>query len=98
MQDVIQLRPLGLTMLRQLSADLLFVPAIIARVGLGPVLEWGLHFAALALYTSLGREGEKWGDRIGKLPPKQRYLARRFVDNMRYGAGLDYHGPEEGQS
>lgn len=33
----------------------LFVPQILAWVGPGAIASWTLHFAALGLYTALGR-------------------------------------------
>ena len=93
LQDVIQFRGLGLTMLRQLSSDLPFVPRILGRVGVSPVLEWTLHFVALGLYTALDRLAEGVGTGwVERLPPKQRYRIHRTLDSWKYGAGADYHG------
>ena len=92
LQDVIQFKPLGATMLRQLSSDLPFVPRIIARVGVGAILEWTLHFIALGLYTALDSTAGSWGEGLAaKLPPKQRYLLHRQLDLWKYGCGADYN-------
>jgi hypothetical protein len=93
LQDVIQFKPLGQTMLKQLSTDLPFVPRIIARVGFGAIFEWTAHFIALGLYTWLDEVAEKRRPWVDNLPAKPRFLMRRAMDNWKYGAGTDYHNP-----
>jgi len=96
LQDVIQAGPLARTLAAQMVSDPLFVPEILMRVGLGPLVDWLLHFFGLVGYTVAFQMAERIGARglIEKLPDKkQRYVCRRALQRWQYGAGLDYEQP-----
>lgn len=95
LQDVVQVRPLAHTLLKQMSSDPLFIPQIIARVGVGPLLDWVQHFLAMALYTALYSLAEqisleKKVSDTKIFSPTQRYMLRRAIERWQYGSGLDY--------
>lgn len=92
LQDVIQAAPLAKTLAAQMAADPLFVPAIIGRVGLGPLVDWLVHFGGLVGYTAAYRLAERlnmqeWASAV---PGKHGFVLRRALERWQYGAGLDY--------
>jgi hypothetical protein len=91
MQDVVQFGPMGLTLISQMLADPLFVPAIFKHVGIGPMLDWLKHFTALGGYTALYNLGRpvinSIADRSGD---KQKFRLHRLIDAWKYGSGLDF--------
>lgn len=91
LQDVIQAGPLAKTLLTQVRKDVFFIPVILYRVGLGPLLDWLLHFMGLLSFTALHQISEKWKLRevADGLPPRQRFMLRRALEQWEYGAGLD---------
>eukprot|EP00873_Tetraselmis_striata_P045663 jgi/Tetstr1/465927/TSEL_010541.t1 len=91
LQDVVQFRGLAATMSGQMFKAPLFVPQIVATVGLGPVLDWSRHFAAMGAYTVLSETLDKpLRRRAEGMSPKARYHLNRTLDAWKYGAGLDY--------
>ena len=92
MQDVVQFKPLGQTLLGQMVSDPQLVPAILRHVGFGPIADWTRHFTMLAIYSALYSMGTPFLQNLeGNLAPKQRYRIRRWVDAWEYGSGRDYH-------
>jgi hypothetical protein len=53
LQDVVQFKGLGSTLLGMALKAPLFVPQILVQAGLGPVLDWCGHFFNLGVYTVL---------------------------------------------
>jgi hypothetical protein len=96
LQDVVQVRPLAQTLFKQMSNDPFFIPQIMSRVGIGPLLDWAQHFLAMALYTALYSLAEQTSldKKISKhskiLSPTQQFLLRRAIERWEYGSGLDY--------
>lgn len=91
LQDVIQAKPLTKTLLGQMRADPFFIPAILGRVGPGPITEWLLHYIALVAYTGMYTLSKKLDmtTMAEKLPPRQKFLVRRAIERWQYGSGLD---------
>jgi hypothetical protein len=88
---VVQFRGLASTMAGQMVKAPMFVPEIVATVGIAPVLDWTSHFAAMGAYTALSETLDSPLRRFaGKLSPKDRYKLNRRLDAWKYGAGLDY--------
>ena len=55
LQDVVQFKGLGLTMLGMVASRPLLVPEILAHVGPGHVASWLGHFSCLLFYTLLSQ-------------------------------------------
>ena len=91
-QDVVQFGPLALTLLGQMVSDPLSVPAIFRHVGIGPMLDWARHFAALGAYTVLHRVGGPFFGGMARATKssRRRYHLSRLVDAWTYGSGSDY--------
>ncbi|KAI7837968.1 hypothetical protein COHA_008271 [Chlorella ohadii] len=90
LQDVIQLGPLVRTMGKQMVTEPLMVPQILLRVGPAAMADWLLHLLGLATYTFLDWDLQKYEPVIDKLPPKPRFIMRRTLENVKFGAGKDY--------
>jgi len=91
LQDVLQFGGLASTLAGQMAKDPMFVPEIISAVGVGPLLDWGQHFAAMGTYTALSAGVSEPLRRLAEnLGPKERYRLNRTIDAWKYGAGLDY--------
>jgi hypothetical protein len=92
--DVLQPGPLARALAAQVAADPLFVFAIVARLGPGPIADWALHFAGMCAYQVALAVAEKahLSERAEGLPPRARFFARRALERWRFGAGLDYEG------
>jgi len=95
LQDVIQAIPLTRTLFGQMKADPLFVPAILARVGPGPLSDWLVHYIGLLAYTVMYRLSNRYGllDVANNLPDRQKFILRRAVERWQYGSGLDIDAP-----
>lgn len=91
-QDVVQFGPLGLTLLGQMVADPLFVPAIFRHVGIPPMLDWARHFAALGAYTLLHNVGRPAVNALARQTKSaaRRYRLQRLADAWTFGSGSDY--------
>ena len=97
LQDVVQFRPLALTLLATMARRPLLLPAILGHLGPGPLADWVVHFAALGLYTLahaflspvLSSPALQ-----SRLPPRMRYALRRQLDAWRFGCGADYRVEE----
>lgn len=91
LQDVIQAIPLTRTLFGQMKADPLFVPAILARVGPGPLSDWLMHYIGILAYTAMYRLANQYDllDIANKLPDRQKFILRRAVERWKYGSGLD---------
>ncbi|PRW45123.1 fad dependent oxidoreductase [Chlorella sorokiniana] len=90
LQDVIQLGPLVRTMGQQMVMEPLLVPQILLRVGPAAMADWLLHLLGLAAYTFLDWDLKKYEPLVDKLPPKPRFIMRRTLENIKFGAGKDY--------
>ena len=91
-QDVVQFGPLGLTLLGQMVADPLFVPAIFRHVGIPPMLDWAKHFATLGVYTLLHNVGRPLVHGMARQTGNatRRYHLQRLADAWTFGSGSDF--------
>ena len=91
LQDVIQAIPLTKTLFGQMKADPLFVPAILARVGPGPLSDWLMHYIGILAYTAFYRLASRYDllNVANNLPDRQKFILRRAVERWQYGSGLD---------
>ncbi|KAK9845750.1 hypothetical protein WJX81_001368 [Elliptochloris bilobata] len=91
LQDVVRFGPLGATLLGQVQTQPGSIPAILAHVGVLPILDWTRHFLALGMYTALHRLARPAvaaaADRLG---PSARFRLRRTLDAWEYGSGADF--------
>jgi lycopene cyclase CruP len=92
LQDIIQLKPLSQTLLKQVIDDPLFVIQIFRNVGLYPLADWLVHYIGLATFTGLALLSRRfgWYERAELLPVKQKFLVKRTIESWVYGSGLDY--------
>lgn len=91
MQDVVQYGPLGLTLVSQMVADPLFVPAIFKHVGVFPMLDWLMHFTALGGYTAFYKLAAPLTNAIAeRSDEKQRFRLHRLIDAWKFGSGSDF--------
>lgn len=90
LQDIVQFRALSQTMLRVAIAHPNLIVKVIPQVGVLTLLEWILHYIALALYTGLYLLGKTLQSWLQWLPVPQRYIFDRWLDAWQYGAGQDY--------
>jgi lycopene cyclase CruP len=99
LQDVVQFPGLFQTLLRTGLLRPWLVLKILPQVGLGSLVTWLGHYAALAGYSLLAR-APGFANNRGQSPALQsgqsirfhgRFYWRRFQDALHYGSGRDYH-------
>lgn len=96
LQDVLRADGLLQTIGGLVLADPLFSFEVIARLGPGPILDFAVHFVAMAVGGGLlGSEPARaLADRVApKLAPAERFKLERFVEGWQYGSGQDYTPP-----
>lgn len=91
LQDVVQFPALFQTMLRVSIAHPTLVLKVIPQVGIATLLEWMLHYMALAVYTGLYPVGKALKPWIKLLPMVQQYRFERWIEAWQFGSGQDYH-------
>ena len=92
LQDVMKFGPFARTVVGQMTTDPLFVPQVIAHVGIPAMLDWARHFVALGAYDvayrlsgPLRRVAEH-----GDWDAQRRYRVSRWLDAIEYGSGHDH--------
>lgn len=91
LQDVVQWRPLAVTLAKQMVAEPGFIPQILRHVGVVPILDWTRHFLNLGLYTLLYKLFKPLeGSIAGQLSPALEFRWRRTLEAWEYGSGMDY--------
>jgi flavin-dependent dehydrogenase len=95
LQDVIMARELTATLVNVMKDDILFVPAIVATVGIPALIDWTGHYLLLTLYAGITQlvKANDVRQRVEGLDEKQaklRYVLRRALERWEYGSGLDY--------
>lgn len=93
LQDVVQFGPLARTMGTMMVTRPGSVPEILAHVGPGPIAEWVVHFAALAVYAALDSTAAPALRALADGPlmdARGKFRAGRLLDAWKYGAGRDY--------
>jgi flavin-dependent dehydrogenase len=95
LQDVIQPVPLGKTLVKQITADPLFVLSIFGRVGVSPLLNWMVHYIAMVVYSGAYTVADKYGilGKTEEMSPWRKYIVRRAVQRWQFGSGLDFKSP-----
>lgn len=91
LQDVVQFPALFQTMLRVSITYPNLVLKVIPQVGITTLLEWMLHYVALAVYTGLYPFGETIKPWSKLLTADQQYRFERWVEAWQFGSGRDYH-------
>ena len=92
LQDVIRFKPLTRTLLSMTRNNITFVPSILLRSGIEPILDWFRHFVALGVYDALEPlvdPGMAWAKRTSLLSARSAFLLRRYLEAIEYGAGND---------
>ena len=92
LQDVIRFKPLTRTLLSMTRNNITFVPSILLRSGIEPILDWFRHFVALGVYDALEPlvdPGMAWAKRTSLLSARFAFLLRRYLEAIEYGAGND---------
>ena len=91
LQDVVQFKPLALTLAKQMTADPAFIPEILRHVGVIPILDWTRHFVGLGWYTAMYKIFSPLDAFISsQLNPLLTFRWRRTLDAWKYGSGSDY--------
>ncbi|MGK7933853.1 MAG: FAD-dependent oxidoreductase [Microcystaceae cyanobacterium] len=89
LQDVIQFPALAKTLIQVHPK---FVLPVLPQVGLSPLIDWTFHYGNLALYSLIYPVAKNLDAVVNGLPIKQQYYYHRWLDQMKYGSGKDYHG------
>lgn len=92
MQDVLQFGPLVRTMAGQMARDPLFVPQLMAHIGVGPLVDWMGHVAALGAYSALNAAVAPVlrSKILPQMTAREQYRLRRMMEAWEYGSGSDY--------
>jgi len=98
LQDIVTFKGLGKTLISMTLTKPLFVPSILYQAGPGPIADWFKHFIMLGVYDALSGVAIKGLDatdptRVGAfgfLSPRQKFILRRKLDAVVYGAGRDH--------
>ena len=92
LQDVVTFKGLGKTLVSMTLTEPLFVPEILMNAGVGPILDWFKHFAALGAYDFLASPAAALADTVkdfSAVSPRRRFIIRRQCEAIIYGAGRD---------
>eukprot|EP00179_Madagascaria_erythrocladioides_P024047 CAMPEP_0198330896 /NCGR_PEP_ID=MMETSP1450-20131203/17224_1 /TAXON_ID=753684 ORGANISM="Madagascaria erythrocladiodes, Strain CCMP3234" /NCGR_SAMPLE_ID=MMETSP1450 /ASSEMBLY_ACC=CAM_ASM_001115 /LENGTH=637 /DNA_ID=CAMNT_0044035229 /DNA_START=57 /DNA_END=1970 /DNA_ORIENTATION=- len=90
LRDVVQFRPLALSILGMSFKDIALSAKTLALVGPLSLLDWTRHFVALALYDMMSRMAQAIGPAVRpRLADEQRYVFDRLQDGWLYGSGRD---------
>lgn len=97
LQDVIRFDGLVGSLARSFAADPLFMPEIVAHVGIPRLADWLTHVTTMGWYDLLHKAGTPVIRPLVNLMPdgKTKYVWRRRMDAWKYGSGNDYILPEE---
>lgn len=91
LQDVVQFVPLARTLLGVTFQAPLSIPPLLLHVGLGPLVSWLGHFAAMGAYTAAHHLlRDPLLAALPALSPQDRFKARRLLEAWEVGSGLDY--------
>jgi len=92
LQDVVRLDGLAGSLARSFAADPLFMPEIVAHVGLPRLVDWLGHVSMIALYTLLDNAASPLLGTIAEQTkdPRQRFALKRQMEAWKFGSGGDY--------
>ena len=90
LRDTLQFTGLAATLARQVAADPRLAVDTLAAVGPGAIGGWFVHFIALGAYAALYLVLAPFGPLASRLPPRPRFFARRALEALEYGSGLDF--------
>lgn len=76
----------------QMARDPGFVPLLISHIGLGPLIDWIGHVAALGSYTLLHSVAAPVvkGQLLPQLTDREAFRWRRTMEAWEFGSGQDY--------
>jgi lycopene cyclase CruP len=76
----------------QMVRDPAIVPQLIAHIGLGPLIQWTGHVAALGVYSGLHAAAAPAlaASVLPRLAPREAYRLRRRMEAWEFGSGGDY--------
>jgi lycopene cyclase CruP len=92
LQDVVRFDGLVGSLGRAFVADPLFMPEIVAHVGLPRLVDWLGHLSMMALYTALDTTVSPLLQPIAKSTkdPRKRFALKRQMEAWKFGSGGDY--------
>ena len=92
LQDVVRLDGLVGSLAKSFVADPLFMPEIVAHVGLPRLVDWLGHVSMIALYTLLDNAASPLLGPIAEQTkdPRQRFALKRQMEAWKFGSGGDY--------
>lgn len=92
LQDVVRLDGLAGSLAKSFVADPLFMPEIVAHVGLPRLVDWLGHVSMIALYTLLDNAASPLLGPIADntKDPRQRFALKRQMEAWKFGSGGDY--------
>ena len=92
LQDIVTFKGLGRTLVSMAFTAPLFIPSILIQAGPGPLFDWFKHFFALGAYDVLSSPAKSIMPHVaqfGALSPRSRFIIRRNLEAVVYGAGRD---------
>jgi 2-polyprenyl-6-methoxyphenol hydroxylase-like FAD-dependent oxidoreductase len=97
LQDVIRFDGLFGSLARSFASDPLFMPQIVAHVGVPALADWLGHVSMMALYSVLHAAAtpviSPFVDKMEN--PRERFAWRRRMESWKFGSGSDYILPEK---
>jgi flavin-dependent dehydrogenase len=92
LQDVIRFKPLARTLLSMTKNNIAFVPKILLQAGPEPIIDWFRHFICLGIYDlfePIVEPGMAFAKDSPALTNRQKFLSRRYLEAIEYGAAND---------
>lgn len=96
LQDVVRVDGLLGSLFRSFIADPLYMPVIVAHVGIPQLVEWVGHVSMMTLYTAYhALLTPTITPFVDKLNPREKYIWRRRMEAWKFGSGGDYILPKD---
>ena len=99
LQDVLRADSLAVTIGGLMISHPIVALSILGRLGPAPILDWGVHYAAMCWYSAVASPPARaaltsYALSIQESDPSAAYEIRRRLDGWTYGAGLDFGAGE----
>ena len=98
LQDVVRFDGLVGSLARSFLADPVFMPQIVAKVGVPELVKWLGHLGSMGTYSLLDSAATPLlKDLVEKYvtDPREKFQWKRRFESWKYGSGNDYKFPEE---